>query len=314
MRCAGIFCGNSRCAGLPGYRPRPSSRRSGGNRSAPPVARQRRDRSGRHAVAEWPFHSSTAGGSPAADPRHICSGERLSWVEDPSNLDPVFTRNRLRHEVLPLLAEIQSAHRGTLWPGLRPARAAEEDFWREQAEKALPSLASCSGRGDACLDCRQCLRCTRPCGRELFGRPCSGSAVICALLPPAHVELIEDLLQRQAPARRSCTFPAPGSVVVTRAVVAPRPAAPYLRRPNGYSSTDRGLFKSPAVPAGELWGGGRGEDATRCGIRSAAMLLFLCVCDIFAPAIVFARRVWRAEKTKGSFYRSEARSGNPAAF
>ena len=36
----------------------------------------------------------------------LCAAERLEPVDDPSNADPAFRRNRLRHEALPLLAEI----------------------------------------------------------------------------------------------------------------------------------------------------------------------------------------------------------------
>ena len=36
----------------------------------------------------------------------LCAAERVETVDDPSNVDPAFTRNRVRHEVLPLLAEV----------------------------------------------------------------------------------------------------------------------------------------------------------------------------------------------------------------
>lgn len=56
----------------------------------------------------------------------------LEWVEDPSNADPRFSRNFLRHRVLPLLRE----H----WPGLETtlARSAEQ---LAEAESLLVSLA-----------------------------------------------------------------------------------------------------------------------------------------------------------------------------
>lgn len=38
--------------------------------------------------------------------RAMCEAEGLVPVEDPSNADPRFVRNRVRHEVLPLLAEV----------------------------------------------------------------------------------------------------------------------------------------------------------------------------------------------------------------
>jgi tRNA(Ile)-lysidine synthase len=48
----------------------------------------------------------------------------LDWIEDPTNRDPKFLRNRIRHEVLPLLA---AAHRADVVPALaRVARLARE--------------------------------------------------------------------------------------------------------------------------------------------------------------------------------------------
>jgi len=41
-----------------------------------------------------------------ADTRAVCSAAGLVPVEDPSNADPRFVRNRVRHELLPLMASI----------------------------------------------------------------------------------------------------------------------------------------------------------------------------------------------------------------
>lgn len=38
--------------------------------------------------------------------RQLCSALSVEWIEDPSNLDPRFVRNRIRHEVIPLVNEI----------------------------------------------------------------------------------------------------------------------------------------------------------------------------------------------------------------
>jgi tRNA(Ile)-lysidine synthase len=61
------------------------------------------------------------------------------WREDASNLDPAHTRNRLRHQLLPLLAEYnpqihtQLAHLATI------ARD-EEAYWQSELARLLPSL------------------------------------------------------------------------------------------------------------------------------------------------------------------------------
>ena len=74
----------------------------------------------------------------------------LSFVEDATNLDPKFTRNRLRHQVLPLLEEFNprlQEHLARM--GGRIAR--EEDFWRGLEEEALARL-SCFSPGEMRLE------------------------------------------------------------------------------------------------------------------------------------------------------------------
>ncbi len=41
-----------------------------------------------------------------AETRAVCAAVGLSWIEDPSNDDPRFLRNRVRHELLPLCAAL----------------------------------------------------------------------------------------------------------------------------------------------------------------------------------------------------------------
>src|SRR5690606_34445444 len=41
-----------------------------------------------------------------AETRQLCDAVGLVPVEDPTNLDPSYRRNRVRHEVLPLLADV----------------------------------------------------------------------------------------------------------------------------------------------------------------------------------------------------------------
>ena len=41
-----------------------------------------------------------------SETRHLCRSLGLEWVEDPSNADPAYRRNRVRAELLPLLEDI----------------------------------------------------------------------------------------------------------------------------------------------------------------------------------------------------------------
>jgi len=70
-----------------------------------------------------------------------------SWREDQSNADISIARNRLRHEVLPLLRQLNPSLDETLSQTAEIART-EEDFWSRQVRRLLPAMLreSPSGR------------------------------------------------------------------------------------------------------------------------------------------------------------------------
>ncbi|MFA7535560.1 MAG: tRNA lysidine(34) synthetase TilS [Desulfuromonadales bacterium] len=120
---------------------------------------------------------------------------QLPWVEDSSNQDRAFTRNRLRNEILPLLKEFNPRLEENL---ARSARrmAIEDDFWREQSESALSSLAAFSGEN-----------CHLDCGRLLQLHPAFRTRILRQALfrvrgdlhrlSAVHFENIENLLLRK---------------------------------------------------------------------------------------------------------------------
>lgn len=61
------------------------------------------------------------------------------FLQDASNRNPVFTRNRLRHEVLPLLGQFNPRLESHL-AALATRAAEEEDYWRQQVAQALAGL------------------------------------------------------------------------------------------------------------------------------------------------------------------------------
>jgi tRNA(Ile)-lysidine synthase len=74
--------------------------------------------------------------------REALTAEGLDWLEDPSNRDPKFLRNRIRHELLPLLA---AAYRADVVPALADvARRSREtiDALDRAAAVELARLAS----------------------------------------------------------------------------------------------------------------------------------------------------------------------------
>jgi tRNA(Ile)-lysidine synthase len=72
----------------------------------------------------------------------------LSWREDESNGDFRFTRNRLRHQVLPLLTEFNPRLEEHL-SRLSRRVALEEDYWRGEEERALAAVRISRGKEGA---------------------------------------------------------------------------------------------------------------------------------------------------------------------
>ncbi len=63
----------------------------------------------------------------------------LEWVEDSSNQDPAYLRNRVRHQVLPLLRRLNpNFYERTA--ALVGQLQADEDFWQQQVAERFPAL------------------------------------------------------------------------------------------------------------------------------------------------------------------------------
>ncbi len=79
----------------------------------------------------------------------------LPCVEDASNLDPRFTRNRIRHSLLPLMRSFNPRIDEHL-TALSRRFSVEEDFWRQQEDRSLAEIACTDGDGMV-LDCPKLL-------------------------------------------------------------------------------------------------------------------------------------------------------------
>jgi len=78
--------------------------------------------------------------------RDYLTSHRLPHVEDATNADPGFTRNRLRHELLPLLAQYNPRVAEHL-ARLSRRIAGEEDYWRIEVERRLNEVAGADESG-----------------------------------------------------------------------------------------------------------------------------------------------------------------------
>jgi tRNA(Ile)-lysidine synthase len=77
-----------------------------------------------------------------------------SWREDASNLDPRFTRNRLRHEVLPLLAEKFNTRTDEALLRLGQLAAEAQATVDEHVARLAESVVATGETGRVVVDCR----------------------------------------------------------------------------------------------------------------------------------------------------------------
>jgi tRNA(Ile)-lysidine synthase len=77
-----------------------------------------------------------------ADTRRVCTEAGLAWAEDPSNEDRRYVRNRVRHELLPLCAEVAGRDPVPLLARLADLVAADAVLLDTLATEALPDPTS----------------------------------------------------------------------------------------------------------------------------------------------------------------------------
>ena len=149
----------------------------------------------------------------------------LPHVEDSSNGDMAYTRNRLRHQVLPLLEELQPGARGNLVRAME-LLGRDEALLEEQAARLLESAreerdgvsvdARALAGGPEALSCRAV--------RQLLGR--LGGGEDCSA---AHLTAVTALCRGEAPSAR---ISLPGGVTARRVYgrleLTRRPAPPPL--------------------------------------------------------------------------------------
>lgn len=130
-----------------------------------------------------------------------CQEHQITPLEDRSNNDPRFLRNRLRHEVLPLLQELNPGIRHTL---LRNAEIARVDLeWLEaQVDACWPDVVVSEQEDATRLNLRTLLvlplSLQRHLLRRVTARLCAGQSP----LEPRHLLLIEHLFNTNGQARQ----------------------------------------------------------------------------------------------------------------
>ena len=144
-----------------------------------------------------------------------CSQHALVPLEDTSNRDPRFLRNRVRHELLPQLESMNPGIRATL---LRNAEVAHVDVaWIEaQVERYWPAVVLAEQEERITLDSAALLTLPLSLQRHLLRRV---TARLCAGQSPLelrHYLLIEELLRREITGTEEVTLQLPAQLQVTR--------------------------------------------------------------------------------------------------
>jgi tRNA(Ile)-lysidine synthase len=74
------------------------------------------------------------------------AAQQLRWVEDASNADPSYLRNRLRHQLLPQLRQL-NPQLDERWQQLCGQLQDDNDYWQQQVAEVLPGLIKSSDDG-----------------------------------------------------------------------------------------------------------------------------------------------------------------------
>jgi tRNA(Ile)-lysidine synthase len=101
-------------------------------------------------------------GARRADLRDLCAERGLDPVRDPSNEDAAFRRNRIRHEVMPLLEQVAGRDLTPVLVRQADVLRAESDFLDNLARAAWPGEAGTRARDLAALPppvARRAVRC-----------------------------------------------------------------------------------------------------------------------------------------------------------
>ena len=132
-----------------------------------------------------------------ADTHAYCAQHNLQPLEDASNFDTRYLRNRIRHELLPLLEEMNPGFRATL---LRNAEVLQIDYaWlQEETERVWPTVVRASTETAIEIEIPALQRLPLSLQRHVLRR---ASALLCGGQSPLelrHFRILEDFIRQPA--------------------------------------------------------------------------------------------------------------------
>ncbi len=180
-----------------------------------------------------------------------------NYLQDASNDDLYYTRNRLRHRVLPELAELNPRLEENL-AALTRRISFEEDFWQQKVKEALCAVRTL-GEGELWLDRPAVLKLHPALRARVLRQALQDVRGDLRGIGAVHVEALEKLLEAAAPQaeahlpgawggrryERLWLRPAPPKMTAPFSVEVPGPGEVQL--PDGR----RMLFSLESVPQGE---------------------------------------------------------------
>ncbi len=146
-----------------------------------------------------------------------CQEHGLVPLEDTSNVDPRFLRNRIRHELLPLLESLNPRIRSTLLRNAEVVRV-DAEWIEEQVDNAWPAVVLSEGEESIKLNVSALVALPLSLQRHLMRRV---TAQLCEGQSPLelrHYLLIEELLRREYHSTDTVTakLHLPGQLQVSR--------------------------------------------------------------------------------------------------
>ncbi len=139
--------------------------------------------------------------------------KKVAFLEDPSNRSDRYLRNRVRHELLPVLRRYNPRVHETL-AQMADLFRAEEEFWQSHLEEKFPGVVRSKGKDFLTLDIPSLMSQPLPIRLRCFRLAIEKMQGHLRRVSLPHILAIENLLEASDPNK---TFKLPGGLTVIRA-------------------------------------------------------------------------------------------------
>ncbi|MGD0580632.1 MAG: tRNA lysidine(34) synthetase TilS, partial [Bryobacteraceae bacterium] len=131
------------------------------------------------------------------DVRAWLCAQGLAWREDSSNLDSCYDRNRMRHELLPVLRREWNPAVDEALARLATAFARDEEFWEAQVE-AVWAASAAQSRFGVVLDTKALSEAHAALQVRVLKKACADAAGAAPRIEGEHLEALLELVRQRA--------------------------------------------------------------------------------------------------------------------